>query len=47
MVIAADAVARPKEFIASKQLVKERAKISEEILADESIEPVKLMGFAS
>ena len=46
-VIAADSVARPKEFIASKQLVKERARISEEILADESIEPVKLMGFAS
>jgi len=47
VVIAADSVARPKEFIASKQLVKERARISEEILADESIEPVKLMGFAS
>ena len=47
VVIATDSIARPKEFIASKQLVKERARISEEILADESIEPVKLMGFAS
>ncbi|MFL2855154.1 MAG: NAD(P)/FAD-dependent oxidoreductase [Pseudohongiellaceae bacterium] len=47
VVIAADSVARPKEFIASKLLVKERARILEEILADESIEPVKLMDFVS
>ena len=41
-IIAADCVARPKEFMVSKQLVKTRCKISAEILADESIEAAKL-----
>lgn len=38
-VIAAECVARPKEFMAAKQLVKSAAQISPELLADESLEP--------
>ena len=38
-VIAAECVARPKEFMAAKQLVKTAAVIAPERLADESVEP--------
>lgn len=39
VVIAADCVARPKEFMAAKQLVKSGSKITPERLADEDAEP--------
>ncbi|GJM13835.1 MAG: putative ferredoxin reductase [Pseudohongiella sp.] len=38
--IAVDCVARPKEFMISKRLIKERAHISAEVLQDETIEPI-------
>ena len=38
-VIAVECVARPKEFMAAKQLVKSAAEIAPDILADESVEP--------
>lgn len=38
--IAADCVARPKEFMVSKQLVKSGAEISADLLADEQVEPI-------
>tara|TARA_B110000858_G_scaffold198006_1_gene261984 strand:- start:2980 stop:4206 length:1227 start_codon:yes stop_codon:yes gene_type:complete len=40
VLIAADCVARPKEFMVSKKLIKERAKISVENLQNEDLEPV-------
>lgn len=41
--IAADCIARPKEFMASKQLVMRRAEIDPELLIDESIEPAAFL----
>jgi 3-phenylpropionate/trans-cinnamate dioxygenase ferredoxin reductase component len=41
--IAADCVNRPKEFMVSKQLVKNQEKIDPELLADESIEAAKFL----
>jgi 3-phenylpropionate/trans-cinnamate dioxygenase ferredoxin reductase subunit len=43
ILIAADCVARPKEFMAAKQLVTRRSKIAPEMLMDEGIEPAVLM----
>jgi len=40
VLIAADGVARPKEFMISKQLIKARARITAEVLENEDIEPV-------
>lgn len=40
VLIAADCVARPKEFMISKKLIKERAQIPAERLANEEIEPI-------
>ena len=40
VLIAADCVARPKEFMVSKKLIKERAKISAEHFQNEEIEPI-------
>ena len=40
VLIAADCVARPKEFMVSKKLIKERATISAEHLQNEDLEPV-------
>ena len=45
-VIAADCVNRPKEFLASKRLVKEGLRIPHEVLADQSIDPANLPSFA-
>ncbi len=42
VVIAADCVGRPKEFMMAKKLVKDRAKVSAARLADESIEAAAL-----
>ncbi|MDP6095175.1 MAG: FAD-dependent oxidoreductase [Gammaproteobacteria bacterium] len=39
--IAADCVNRPKEFMVSKQLIKEGAQVRPNVLADESIEPAE------
>jgi 3-phenylpropionate/trans-cinnamate dioxygenase ferredoxin reductase subunit len=39
-IIAADCVNRPKEFLVSKQLVKDKSIIPPSVLADESIEPI-------
>lgn len=39
VLIAADCIARPKEFMASKKLVKDRAVVTAAVLQDESIEP--------
>lgn len=44
VLIAADCVARPKEFMVSKKLIKERAQIAAEHLQNEEIEPI---GFAT
>jgi len=44
VVIAADCVARPKEFMISKQLVKAKARVPIEILRDEAIEPMQFVG---
>ncbi len=41
VLIAADCVARPKEFMISKQLIKAGAQISAERLQDEAIEPIE------
>ncbi len=38
--IAADCIARPKEFMVSKNLIKNAVKVSPEMLVDESVEPV-------
>lgn len=43
VVIAADCVARPKEFMVSKHLLKNKARIDAAILKDESIEPASLI----
>lgn len=43
VLIAADCLARPREFMASKQLIKSRARPDPATLADESIEPAKWM----
>lgn len=40
VLIAADCVARPKEFMVSKKLIKERVMISAELLQNEEIEPI-------
>lgn len=40
VLIAADCVGRPKEFVVSKHLVKNRVKLSRSVLEDEHIEPV-------
>jgi 3-phenylpropionate/trans-cinnamate dioxygenase ferredoxin reductase subunit len=41
--IAADCIARPKEFMAAKQLVMRRSEIAPELLMDESVEPVTFL----
>lgn len=41
VLIAADCVARPKEFMMSKKLIQGRAKVSAATLADESIDPME------
>ncbi len=41
--LAADCVARPKEFMVSKQLIKNQAVIDPMILQDEAIEPINFM----
>lgn len=43
VVIAADCVARPKEFMVSKHLLKNKVEIEASILEDESIEPASLI----
>ncbi len=43
VLIAADCVARPKEFMACKQLIKAAAKPDPAVLADETVEPAKWM----
>ncbi|MCI5105694.1 MAG: FAD-dependent oxidoreductase [Pseudomonadales bacterium] len=43
VLIAADCVARPKEFMACKALIKAAAKPDPAVLADESVEPAKWM----
>lgn len=43
VVIAADCVARPKEFMVSKHLLKNKVKIDAAMLEDESIEPASLI----
>lgn len=43
-VIAADCIARPKEFMAAKQLVKNRMEPDPAHLADESVEPASWLG---
>ncbi len=43
VLIAADCVARPKEFMISRQLIKNRVKIEAAILQDETIEPVNFV----
>jgi len=45
-IIAADCVGRPKEFMLSKQLVRERVRIPASVLADESVETSLLLGKA-
>ncbi|NKB31902.1 MAG: pyridine nucleotide-disulfide oxidoreductase [Pseudomonadales bacterium] len=47
IVIAADCVGRPKEFMAGKKLVKNRLAVSASMLSDESLDPVKLATSAS
>ena len=44
--IAADCVGRPKEFMVSKQLVKDRIKLPGDVLSDEAIEPAQLIAHA-
>jgi 3-phenylpropionate/trans-cinnamate dioxygenase ferredoxin reductase subunit len=41
--IAADCIARPKEFMAAKQLVMRKSEIAPELLMDESVEPVTFL----
>lgn len=41
--IAADCIARPKEFMAAKQLVMRKSEIDPELLMDESVEPVTFL----
>lgn len=41
--IAADCIARPKEFMAAKQLVMRKSEIDPELLMDESVEPVAFL----
>lgn len=41
--IAADCIARPKEFMAAKQLVLRKSEIDPELLKDESVEPVTFL----
>jgi 3-phenylpropionate/trans-cinnamate dioxygenase ferredoxin reductase subunit len=43
VLIAADCVGRPKEFVVSKHLVKNRVKLSRAVLEDEHIEPVNFV----
>ncbi|MCH7815179.1 MAG: FAD-dependent oxidoreductase [Proteobacteria bacterium] len=43
VLIAADCVGRPKEFMVSKQMVKNRLKLDPSILEDESIDPVNFI----
>ncbi len=43
VLIAADCVSRPKEFMAAKQLVMSRAKIDPKVLMDEGIEPASFL----
>ncbi|GAB5498820.1 MAG: FAD-dependent oxidoreductase [Pseudohongiellaceae bacterium] len=43
-VIAADCIARPKEFMAAKQLVKNRMEPDPALLADETVEPASWLG---
>lgn len=43
VLIAADCVARPKEFMLSKRLIKEKMKIDPSVLADESVEPTSFI----
>jgi 3-phenylpropionate/trans-cinnamate dioxygenase ferredoxin reductase subunit len=43
-VIAADCIARPKEFMAAKQLVKNRMEPDPALLADETVEPASWVG---
>ncbi len=40
VLIAADCVARPKEFMISKRLIKEKAQLAAELLQNEEIEPI-------
>jgi hypothetical protein len=42
VLIAADCVGRPKEFMISKKLIKARGKIPAEHLQNEEIEPINL-----
>jgi len=39
VIVAADCVARPKEFMVSKKLVQQKTKVAAEKLADESVDP--------
>lgn len=41
--IAADCIARPKEFMVAKQLVMAKSEVNPEILADESVEPASIL----
>lgn len=41
--IAADCIARPKEFMVAKQLVMAKAEVNPELLADESVEPASIL----
>ncbi|MFK7863955.1 MAG: NAD(P)/FAD-dependent oxidoreductase [Pseudohongiellaceae bacterium] len=41
--IAADCIARPKEFMAAKKLVAAKSEISPDILADENVEPLSFL----
>lgn len=43
VLIAADCISRPREFMASKQLIKSQARPDPAVLADECIEPAKWM----
>lgn len=47
MLIAADCVSRPKEFMVSKQLVKDKVKIPGGVLSDEAIEPAQFIAHAN
>ncbi|MCH7672483.1 MAG: FAD-dependent oxidoreductase [Proteobacteria bacterium] len=40
VLIAADCVSRPKEFVVAKQLVKNRVRLASSVLQDEAVEPV-------
>ncbi len=43
VVISADCVRRPKEFMIAKQLIAKKAKITADVLADESLEPKQIL----